>query len=122
MGDRRGVTTVGPVEKLRRRWSSEREVVETVHALDPATELDSMLRDWLHRICEQHGPQTVKLGVGSDLLPNTGELRFEIVHFEPSPGVAGVREVSLWVEGADPHPALIPHVMDTLYPRGRRRR
>lgn len=113
---------LSPIEKVRQRWSPDREAVEVTMSLEPGTELDSMIRDWLHRVCEQHGPQTVVLGSGADLLPNTGTLRFEVVTFEASPGVFGRREVSIWVEDAVPNPPLIPAVMAEVYPPGRIRR
>lgn len=106
---------ISPLERLRRLWTPGREVEELVHEIGPASELDSMLRDWLHRVCEQNGPQTVVLGVGGDLRPNTGVLRFEIVHHEPSPGMAGHREVTIWVDAADPDPPLIPGLLAVTY-------
>lgn len=91
---------MNPIEKLRRIWSPGREVEEVILALDPQTELDSTLRDYLHRTIEQHGPRTLLLGAGDIPKLNTGTLRWEVVHHEPTPGSAGRREVSLWVEGA----------------------
>lgn len=85
--------SIAPIEKLRRIWTPGREIEELVHKLDPATELDSMIRDFLHRAVQQAGPVTLNLDV-----PNTGNLRFEIIHFESMPGVVQHREVSLWVE------------------------
>jgi hypothetical protein len=82
-----------PVEKLRRIWTPEREVEEIFANLDPQTELDSMIRDLLHRVVQQKGPVTLSM----DAL-NVGNLRWEIVHHEPMPGVVGGREVSIWVE------------------------
>lgn len=104
-----------PLERLRRIWAPGHEIEEVVHSLEPATELDSMIRDWLHRICEQNGAQTVVLGVGDALRPNTGVLRFEIVHHQPSPGAAGQREVTVWVEGSALDPPLIPGALEAAY-------
>lgn len=93
---------IRPVEKLREIWSPDREVVEVVQSLDPTSTMDSLRADWLHRICEQKGPQTLVLGHGDTALLNTGTLRFEIVHHQPSPGVPGRRELTLWVEKGEP--------------------
>jgi NADPH-dependent glutamate synthase beta subunit-like oxidoreductase len=90
-----------PLEKLRRVWTPDREILEVIAALDPRTELDSMLRDWLHRVIEQTGPKTVVLGIGETRVVNTGTLRWEVVHHEPTPGIPGRREVTLWIEGAE---------------------
>ena len=87
-----------PVERLRRIWTPGREIVEVVHALDPQTELDSMLRDFLHRALQQKGPVTLLLEFEGQTIPNTGTLCWETVHFEPTPGTPGHREVSLWIE------------------------
>lgn len=83
----------GAVERLRRIWTPRREVEELFARLDPGSELDSMLRDFLHRALQQCGPVTLGLDE-----PNRGTLRWEIVHHEPVPGQVGRREVSLWVE------------------------
>jgi hypothetical protein len=112
-----------PLERLRKAWSPGSEIEETVAELDPGSELDSMIRDWLHRVCEQNGPQKVVLGVGGDLRLNTGTLRFEIVHFEPSPGSSGQRELTIWVEDAEVSPPLVPGgLLDKLYPSNRTER
>jgi hypothetical protein len=88
-----------PVEKLRKIWTPGQEIQELVHELDPGTELDDMLRDWLHRMLQMNGAVTLPLSddLGRPIL-NTGTLRWEIVHYSPRPGVAGRREVTLWVE------------------------
>ena len=90
--------TVGPVEKLRRLWTPDREVREVMARLEPSSELDSIRADFLHRVIEQRGPVTLDLGYGARPRLNTGTLRWEIVHHEPRPGVPGRREVALWVE------------------------
>lgn len=82
-----------PIEKLRRIWTPEREVEEVFTNLDPQTRLDSMIRDLLHRTVQQRGPVTLDL----DAL-NVGTLRWEIITHEPSPGIAGRSEVSIWIE------------------------
>jgi hypothetical protein len=92
---------VDPIESLRKVWSPDKEIAEVVAELDPRTELDSMLRDWLHRVIEQTGPKTLLLGINDKPVFNTGTLRWEIVHHEPMPGNAGIREVTIWVEGAN---------------------
>lgn len=86
-----------PLERLRRVWSPDREILEVVQRLEPQTELDSQVRDFLHRIVQQRGPVTLVLEDRGGPVLNTGTLRWEIVHHEPQPGVAGRREVSLWV-------------------------
>lgn len=86
-----------PVETLREIWTPEREVEELVHKLDPQTELDSQIRDYLHRAVQQVGPMTLLLAVGDQPVFNTGQLRFEIIEHQPRPGVRGRREVSLWI-------------------------
>jgi hypothetical protein len=83
---------ISPVEKLRRIWTPEREIDEIFSKLDPGTELDSMIRDLLHRTIQQKGPVTLSLDP-----PNTGTLRWEIIHYEPH-GLVGHREISIWVE------------------------
>jgi hypothetical protein len=89
---------VSPIERLRRVWSPGREVEEIVHNLDPQSELNSMILDFLHRVIEQTGPKTLLLGVGDQPIFNNGTLRWEVIHHEPQPGIGGRREVSLWVE------------------------
>lgn len=86
--------TLKPLEKLRTIWTPGREIEELVHSLEPGTELDSMIRDYLHRTIQQRGPVTLSLDV-----PNQGTLRWEIIHYEPTPGTTGRREISIWVEG-----------------------
>ena len=108
------------VEKLRRIWTPDSEVEEVVAELSPQTQMDSLIRDWLHRVCEQNGPQTVLLGMGEDLLPTTGMLNFSIVTYEPRPGKSGQREVTIWVEDAVEDPPLIPDVMQAVYPVSKR--
>jgi hypothetical protein len=92
------VTRLHPVERLRQIWTPDREVHEITANLDPGTELDSMVRDLLHRIIEQKGPVTVKLTQGDQAILNTGNLRWEVVTHELMPGITGHREVSLWIE------------------------
>jgi hypothetical protein len=84
---------ISPVEKLRRIWTPGREVEELVARLEPQSELDSMIRHLLHAICQQKGSMTINL---DDF--NIGTLRWEVIHHEPSPGVVGRREVTIWVE------------------------
>lgn len=81
------------IEKLRKIWTPESEIEELFADLNPQTELDSMIRHFLHAIVQQTGPKTVSL----DEI-NVGNLRWEIVNYEPRPGVQGHREVTLWVE------------------------
>lgn len=87
-----------PVEKLRRIWTPNKEIREFHESLEPRTELDSMVRDFLHRIIQNKGPMTLKLEERGAPIPNTGTLRFEIIHHEPAPGVITGREVSIWIE------------------------
>lgn len=88
-----------PVEKLRRIWSPDKEVIERFESLDPATELDSIIRDYLHRTIEQRGAVTLILADEyGNFIPNTGKLRWETVNHEPTPGKIGRREVTIWVE------------------------
>lgn len=81
------------VERLRRVWTPEREVEEYFNNLDPQTQLDSMIRDLLHRTIQQYGPVTLNLDV-----MNTGNLRWEVVDHDV-PG--GRKEVSIWIEGRE---------------------
>lgn len=82
-----------PFEKLRQIWTPERELEEYLTDLSPQSELDSMIRDYFHRTIQQRGPVRLNLDA-----PNTGNLRWEIVHHEPSPGLVGGREISIWIE------------------------
>lgn len=82
------------LERLRQIWTPDSDVEEIVRDLDPQTELDSMIRDLLCRIICQKGPMT--LDYSGDNPP--GNLRWEIVHHEPRPGIVGRREISIWVE------------------------
>lgn len=87
-----------PLERLRRIWSPNKEIVELVQALEPQTELDSMIRDILHRTIQQRGPVTLVLHDGTNPVMNVGTLRWEVVHHEPMQGTMGRREISCWVE------------------------
>lgn len=89
---------ISPVEKLRKVWTPTREIEEVVHALDPQTELDSQIRDYLHRAVQQFGPMKLLLELRGEPVLNTGSLRFEIVHFAPTENTPGHREVTLWIE------------------------
>jgi hypothetical protein len=91
---------VHPIEKLRRIWTPGREVEELIHELDPQTQLDSMMRDLLHRTIEQRGPVTLDLGSEAAPVLNTGRLRWEVVHGPGSDEHPELRrhEVSVWVE------------------------
>lgn len=75
-----------PVETLRRIWTPDREVRELVANLDPATEVDSLIRDFFCRMVQQAG--SVRLDMET---PNTGDIRWEIVT-----GPTGRREVTIW--------------------------
>ena len=86
------------VERLRQIWTPQSEVAELFADLDPRTELDSMIRDFLHRTIQTNGPTTLLLEIEGQPVLNTGTLRWEVIHYEPSPGIPGRREVSLWVE------------------------
>lgn len=81
------------VERLRAIWTPRSEVAELFADLDPQTEVDSMIRHFLHATIQQTGPRTLSL---DDL--NVGTLRWEVVHHEPRPGSTGRREVTLWIE------------------------
>jgi hypothetical protein len=91
-------TRISPIEKLRRIWTPGREIEELVHNLEPQTELDSMIRHFLHAICQQHGPQRVRLG--SEMQPelNFGTLRWEIIHGPGPVEEMREREVTIWIE------------------------
>jgi len=86
---------VHPVEKLRRIWTPQREIEEIFANLDPQTELDSMIRDFLARIIVQHHGGSVRLSLEGQ---NVGSMRWEIVHHEASPGVVGGAEATIWIE------------------------
>ena len=81
-----------PVEKLRQIWTPEREVEEFHLDLRPQTRLDSVVRDLLHRTIQQKGPVTLDLDTD-----NVGTLRWEVITHQPSPGVMGRTEISIWV-------------------------
>jgi hypothetical protein len=87
-----------PVERLRRIWTPGREVEEVVAKLGPGSELDSMIRHFLHAVVQQNGTQRVQLGSEAFPLENTGTLRWETVHGPgPTPEFRS-REVTLWIE------------------------
>lgn len=90
-----------PVEKLRRIWTPNREIEELTANLDPQTELDSIIRDLLHRTIQQYGPVTLTLEENGRQVMNEGTLRWEIVHHQPAEGIIGRREISVWVEGVE---------------------
>jgi hypothetical protein len=78
-----------PVEKLRQIWTPGREVEEITANLEPGSDLDSQIRDLLHRIIQQRGPVTLDLEV-----KNVGNLRWEVI----AHGLTGRQEISIWVE------------------------
>jgi len=82
------------VEKIRRIWTPERELIELAVDDAPQTELDSIVRDFLHRHVQQHGPVRLVLERDGEQVLNYGVLRWEIA------GVPGYREVSIWIEEA----------------------
>ena len=89
-----------PIEKLRRIWTPGREIEEIIVRLDPQTEVDSMIRDFLHRAIQQCGPVVLNLGSEADPIENVGVLRWEIVHgpgFDEHPELRA-RQVAIWVE------------------------
>lgn len=91
---------VHPVEKLRRIWTPGREIEEVVAQLDPQTDLDSQIRDILHRAVQQRGPVTLEIGSEVEPILNTGTLRWEIIH---GPGHDDFpelrrRQIAVWVE------------------------
>lgn len=81
------------VENVRRIWTPREEVEEITARMEPGSELDSIIRDYLHRVVQQRGPFTLDL----DTL-NVGKLRMEITGFEPVPGRISGSQVALWVE------------------------
>lgn len=81
---------VSPIEKLRRIWTPEKEVYELADKLEPSTELDSLIRDFLCRIMEQR-LHSVTLDMS---VSNTGNVRWEIVTHEQS----GKQQVTIWWE------------------------
>ena len=89
---------ISPLERLRRIWTPGREIEELVYNLDPRTELDSMVRDFLHRTVQQRGAVTLVIEQHGTPVLNTGHLRWEIVHHEPTPGQLGRREITIWIE------------------------
>lgn len=88
---------ISPIEKLRRIWTPGREVEEIVAQLEPQTELDSMIRDLLHRVVQQHGPFTVNFGNEVEPVFNEGTLRWEVIH-GPGPDHLRSRQASIWIE------------------------
>jgi hypothetical protein len=91
---------IHPVEKLRKIWTPGREIEELVAKLDPQTELDSMVRHFLHALIQQHGPRTIELGSSEEPVLNTGVLRWEIIHgpgFDDAPHLRR-RQAALWIE------------------------
>lgn len=83
------------IERLRQLWTPQDEVAELFADLEPGSEVDAMVREFLHAVIQQHGPHTINL----DQL-NVGMLNWSIVHHEPRPGQPGRREATLWVEEA----------------------
>ena len=89
---------IDPIERLRRIWTPGREVEEITHALNPQTELDSMVRDILHKIVQGEGVKTIDLGSEIDPNLNTGVLRWEVFHGPgPTPELRR-RTLTIWVE------------------------
>lgn len=93
-----GESVTEHVEDIRQIWTPDKEVVEIALALDPQGELASMNADFVHRLIEQKGPQTLLLEAAGNVVYNSGFLRWEIVHFAPTAKLPGHREVSLWIE------------------------
>lgn len=92
---------MNPVEKLRRIWTPGREIEEVVARLDPATYLDSQIRQGFHLVIQQKGPQTIDIGSEIDPVLCAGTLRWEIVH---GPGADEApelrrRQLAVWIEG-----------------------
>ena len=89
-----------PVEKLRRVWTPGREVEEVVARLGPQTQLDSMVRDLLHRTIQQYGPVMLDFGSDTDPVVNTGTLRIEIIHGPGQDELPALRrrQASVWIE------------------------
>lgn len=81
---------------MREIWTPESEVAELFADLDPRTEVDSMIRHFLHATIQQRGPVVIDLGI-----TNVGALNWSIVHHEPRRGVQGKHEASIWVEDAN---------------------
>jgi hypothetical protein len=92
--------SVAPLEKLRRIWSPGREIEEVVANLEPSTYLDSQIRQALHLVIQQKGPQTIDIGSEIDPSLCEGTLRWEMVH-GPGPDEAPElrrRQLAIWVE------------------------
>jgi hypothetical protein len=86
------VSVDSSLEQLRRLWTPDREIATLPADTAPQTMLDSILRDFLHRVVEQHGPFTLVLERNGEHVLNSGMLRWEVA------GILGYREVSLWIE------------------------
>lgn len=91
---------INPIEKLRQIWTPGREIEEVILSLEPQSELDSMIRHFLHAIIQQKGPQTINLGSAENPVLNTGTLRWETIHGPGSEDAPMLRrrQVSLWIE------------------------
>lgn len=87
------MSSVHPVERLRQIWTPNDELSELSMDLEPQSQLDSIIRDLFHRTILQGGPVTVSMDI-----PNTGMMRWEIVAHQPTPGVIGRTEASIWVQ------------------------
>jgi hypothetical protein len=87
-----------PIERLRQLWTPDNELAEMFADLSPGTELDSMLRDWLHKIVARE--RSITLNLGSEMIPvvNTGTIRFEIVHGPGDRPELRSRQVTIWHE------------------------
>jgi hypothetical protein len=84
-----------PVEKLRRIWTPEREIDEIFSKLEPGSVLDSMIRDFFYRIIDQHHNRSVRISLEG---LNYGNIRWEVVRYEPMPGVVRDAEATIWLE------------------------
>ena len=75
-----------PVERLRRRWSPERELHELTAKLDPGSDLDSIIRELFSRMVKRVG--SIQLDVTE---PVEGFIRWEMVK-----AGSGHRVISVW--------------------------
>lgn len=81
---------LSPVERLRRIWTPDREILERVENLEPQTEVDSIVRELFSRMVKEQRHVTL-----SRREPVDGEIRWEFINREIAPGIYEP-EVSVW--------------------------
>jgi hypothetical protein len=83
--------SVNEAEALRQVWTPGSELEEVMLSLEPATQLDSLIRHWLHAILIKEGPKTIDMTKRL-----VGTMHHRTVH-GPGPTFAS-RESSIWIE------------------------